>query len=84
MAAFATQLNSGLSRLFLLGALMSRSNWPTESRHKRGYGAEWDKLRLLVLRRDNGLCKCSHCASEGRVTEKAKEWALNEPTRPAK
>jgi 5-methylcytosine-specific restriction endonuclease McrA len=61
---------------------MSKSNWPTESRHKRGYGAEWDKVRKLVLERNEHLCQCRHCKAEGRVTEKAKEWALNEPTRP--
>lgn len=40
---------------------MKRSNWPTESRHKRGYGSSWDKVRVSVLRRDNGLCQCSEC-----------------------
>ncbi|MBI4291298.1 MAG: HNH endonuclease [Betaproteobacteria bacterium] len=47
---------------------MSRSKWSTESRHARGYGAEWDKLRLLVLERDGHLCQCQHCKAEGRVT----------------
>jgi 5-methylcytosine-specific restriction protein A len=47
---------------------MSRSNWPTESRHKRGYGAEWDKVRKLVLKRDGHLCQCTHCRAEGRTT----------------
>jgi 5-methylcytosine-specific restriction enzyme A len=47
---------------------MSLSNWPTESRHKRGYGAEWDKLRKLVLERDEHLCQCRHCLAEGRTT----------------
>ena len=67
LAAFAAQLDSGLSRLLLLGALMSRSNWPTESRHKRGYGAEWDKVRKFVLERDGHLCQCRHCKAEGRT-----------------
>ena len=48
---------------------MAKSNWPTSSRHERGYGAEWDKLRLQVLRRDNGLCQCSHCKG-GQVAVK--------------
>jgi len=26
------------------------------NRHKRGYGAKWDKLRLRILQRDNYLC----------------------------
>ena len=68
VAAFAAQLDSGLSRLSILGALMSRSNWPTESRHKRGYGAEWDKVRKLVLKRDGHLCQCRHCKASDRTT----------------
>lgn len=35
--------------------------WSKESRHKRGYGTVWDKLRIIVLRRDNGLCQCPDC-----------------------
>lgn len=35
--------------------------WSTVSRHKRGYGTAWDKLRLIVLKRDNGLCQCDEC-----------------------
>ena len=27
------------------------------SRQSRGYGAAWDKLRLVVFARDNGLCQ---------------------------
>jgi 5-methylcytosine-specific restriction protein A len=38
-----------------------KSNWPTTSRHERGYGSSWDKVRLFVLRRDNGLCQCDQC-----------------------
>lgn len=37
-----------------------------ESRHARGYGSAWDKLRQLVLQRDAGLCQA--CRAEGRVT----------------
>jgi len=40
---------------------MKQSNWSRESRHKRGYGVRWDRLRLVVLRRDNGLCQCDRC-----------------------
>ena len=47
---------------------MIRSNWSRESRHARGYGSEWDKLRRIVLQRDNGLCQCQHCKAAGRVT----------------
>ena len=31
--------------------------WHKTSRHARGYGTKWDKLRVEVLRRDNGLCQ---------------------------
>ena len=35
--------------------------WSDASRHERGYGTEWSRLRLDILRRDNGLCQCSRC-----------------------
>lgn len=31
--------------------------WSRTSRHERGYGSSWDKLRIIVLRRDKGLCQ---------------------------
>lgn len=31
--------------------------WPTTSRHERGYGTDWDKLRQDILKRDNHLCQ---------------------------
>lgn len=40
--------------------------WSRESRHKRGYGTEWDKLRKRILERDNYLCQ--PCLAKGRVT----------------
>lgn len=43
--------------------------WSTESRHKRGYGTSWDKLRKYILYRDNGLCQCPDCmGGQKRVT----------------
>lgn len=42
--------------------------WGTLSRHERGYGKEWDKLRLRVLDRDMHLCQCSRCKASGRTT----------------
>lgn len=39
--------------------------WSTESRQSRGYGAEWDKIRLVVIERDCGLCQA--CKRNGRV-----------------
>jgi len=47
---------------------MIRSNWPTESRQKRGYGAAWDRLRKFVLKRDGNLCQCKHCKADGQTT----------------
>jgi len=41
--------------------VIKKTGWSTVSRHKRGYGSEWDKLRKLVLKRDNGLCQCKEC-----------------------
>ena len=35
--------------------------WGSKSRHDRGYGAEWDKLRIQVLERDCYLCQCDRC-----------------------
>lgn len=31
--------------------------WPTASRHERGYGTAWDKLRARILARDKHLCQ---------------------------
>ena len=31
--------------------------WPTTSRHQRGYGAAWDRLRREILERDRHLCQ---------------------------
>lgn len=36
-----------------------------ETRQSRGYGAAWDKLRLVVIERDHGLCQ--PCRRGGRV-----------------
>lgn len=36
---------------------MNKSNWPTTSRHERGYGPEWTKTRERILRRDCGICQ---------------------------
>ena len=35
--------------------------WSKVSRHKRGYGTAWDKLREQVMQRDTGLCHCPQC-----------------------
>lgn len=36
------------------------------TRHERGYGTKWEKIRERILRRDNGLCQ--ECLRNGRVT----------------
>jgi 5-methylcytosine-specific restriction protein A len=41
-------------------------NWGDKSRHERGYGSKWDKLREVILRRDNYLCQ--RCLARDRVT----------------
>ena len=52
----------------------SRKAWqhPTTSSTARGYGSAWQRLRLIVLARDNGLCQCPECKSSGRI-RKARE-----------
>ena len=37
------------------------------SRHERGYGSKWDKLRKVIMYRDNGLCQV--CLKAGYVTQ---------------
>lgn len=41
--------------------------WPTTSRHVRGYGWQWEKLRAFILSRDNHLCQA--CMADGRTTQ---------------
>jgi 5-methylcytosine-specific restriction enzyme A len=33
------------------------SGWHRTSRHARGYGTAWDKLRLQILKRDSYRCR---------------------------
>lgn len=37
------------------------------SRHQRGYGSKWDKIRTRVLQRDKYLCQ--ECIKSDRVVE---------------
>jgi 5-methylcytosine-specific restriction enzyme A len=37
------------------------------SRQERGYGSEWDRLRLTILKRDQYVCKCADCATLNRI-----------------
>jgi 5-methylcytosine-specific restriction protein A len=46
--------------------------WSRESRQARGYDAAWDRLRLVILRRDKYLGQCDQCKGGkpgGRLTE---------------
>ena len=40
--------------------------WSRTSRHQRGYGTDWTKLRKRILARDKHLCQ--RCKAKGRVT----------------
>lgn len=40
-------------------------SWSRESRHARGYGTAWDKLRKRILARDCHLCQ--PCKRAGRI-----------------
>lgn len=39
--------------------------WSKESRQSRGYGAQWEKIRKLVIERAKGLCE--ECQRHKRV-----------------
>ena len=43
------------------------SGWHRTSRQSRGYGRQWELLRLAALRRARYLCQCSECERTGRV-----------------
>ena len=45
-----------------------KSQWLTGSRQSRGYGADWQRVRKIVLERDGHLCQCKHCKTEGRTS----------------
>lgn len=38
-----------------------QSGWSSESRHARGYGSEWDRIRKVILARDHYICQCPDC-----------------------
>ena len=47
---------------------MARTPWANQpSRHERGYGWRWEKLRARILKRDGYLCQ--PCKRQGRVTQ---------------
>jgi 5-methylcytosine-specific restriction protein A len=68
--------------------------WSKESRHKRGYGAAWDRLRKQIMQRDCGLCqpckragKYTPAAAVDHITSKAKaanlKWSQDRVDDPA-
>jgi 5-methylcytosine-specific restriction protein A len=44
---------------------MNKTGWSRVSRHLRGYGTEWNKTRLRILKRDNGICQ--PCFKQGNL-----------------
>jgi len=47
---------------------MTRKPWADKgSRHQRGYGSDWTRIRLQALKRDCYLCQ--ECMRQGRVTQ---------------
>lgn len=53
-----TLVRDGTSRCdkhkFVQGSFADRARG---TRHERGYGSAWDKIRKRILRRDGGLCQ---------------------------
>lgn len=49
------------------GKASSWSDGDRASRHERGYGTAWDKLRLQILQRDCYICRCSECQPAGKT-----------------
>lgn len=43
--------------------------WSRKSRHERGLGTKWDKIRAAILARDCGLCQCPTCKAADRTTQ---------------
>lgn len=52
----------------IIGLQLSGGNWQRNraSRQARGYGASWDRIRAVAMRRDKYLCQ--PCLKAGRVT----------------
>lgn len=45
--------------------------WSKLSRHERGYGKEWDKVRKVVMERDGGICQVCLKASRFGIIAQA-------------
>ena len=48
---------------------MAKQPWQHDrrSRHERGYGSAWVKLRLVILKRDGYRCRCQECRRTGAL-----------------
>jgi 5-methylcytosine-specific restriction protein A len=48
---------------------MTRRAWDHggKSRHERGYGTAWERLRKVILQRDRHLCQLCYAAEPRRV-----------------
>ena len=49
---------------------LSSPGWQDDrrgTRQERGYGTAWDKLRLVILKRDGYMCQCQDCKAKGRI-----------------
>lgn len=48
---------------------MAKPAWHHDkrSRHERGYGAAWDRLRPQILQRDGYRCRCEDCTRTGAL-----------------
>lgn len=53
------RIHQAPSRVGTLGSSHAYSDSRRGSRHERGYGTAWDKLRKVILARDCGICQ--HC-----------------------
>lgn len=58
-------VQDGTSRCFKHPKLNSFTDKRRGNRHQRGYGAEWTKLRVIILKRDAGICQL--CRAAGRI-----------------
>lgn len=55
------------------------------TRQERGYGADWDRRRRRILKRDCGICQCAECKQLNRLRlatevdhrENKAEWLLH-------
>lgn len=71
LKALPPRLSTLPSRLKSASPEPGESGWAARerlhgNRHQRGYGTEWDKIRLIILKRDKYLCQT--CYQQGIIT----------------